>query len=280
LGSALPVPWIRVQQPSRRGFNIISASKMPRLEDKATLSFGRYLQAIRLEKAISLEVVSKETRIRKDILVMIEEENHDQLPDSVFVKGFIRAYAKAIDADGDEAIHRYNSRLQVFQKIQQSESDLRKSSTKFWPRLMLSIGTLMCLIFLSVFGVSIFLESPPTDKAEQPQTSKQEIKPDKSEALPSPLPSPEIIEEQNKEKKNERNFLLKIVANEKTWMKVIIDDKERKEYSLEAGDNLSLEADSGYNLLIGNAGGVELLLNDSPISLQGKSGQVVNIQIP
>ena len=253
---------------------------MPRLEDKTTLSFGRYLQAIRLEKAISLEMVSKETRIRKDILVMIEEENHDQLPDSVFVKGFLRAYAKAIDADGDEAVRRYNSRLQVIQKIQKSESDLRKSSTKFWPRLILSIVTLMCLIFLSVFGVSIFLKTPATDKEQPLQTSKQEITPEKSEALPSPPPSPEIIEEAKKETKVEKNLLLKIVANEKTWMKVIIDDKERKEYSLEAGDNLSLEADSGYNLLIGNAGGVELLLNDNPVSLQGKSGQVVNVQIP
>ena len=225
-------------------------------------------------------MVSKETRIRKDILVLIEEENHTQLPDPVFVKGFIRAYAKAIGADGDEAVHRYNSRLQVITKIQKSESDLRKSSTKFWPRLILSIGTLMCLIFLSVFGVSIFLKSPSTGEEEQTQASKQEINAEISEALPSPPPSPEIIEEPKNEIEIRKKFLLKIVANEKTWMKVIIDDKERKEYSLEAGDNLSLEADSGYNLLIGNAGGVELLLNDSPISLQGKSGQVVNVQLP
>ena len=90
---------------------------MPSFEDKVTLSFGRYLQAIRLEKAISLEVVSKETRIRKDMLALIEEENHNKLPDEVFVKGFIRAYAEAIGADGDEAVRRYNSRLQVVQKI-------------------------------------------------------------------------------------------------------------------------------------------------------------------
>jgi cytoskeletal protein RodZ len=77
---------------------------MPSFEEKVTLSFGRYLQAIRLEKAISLEVVSKETRIRKDMLALIEEENHNKLPNEVFVKGFIRAYAEAIGADGSEAV--------------------------------------------------------------------------------------------------------------------------------------------------------------------------------
>jgi cytoskeletal protein RodZ len=253
---------------------------MPSIEDKVTLSFGRYLQAIRLEKAISLEMVSKETRIRKDLLALIEEENHKKLPDEVFVKGFIRAYAEAIGADGDEAIGRYNSRLQVIQKIQKSENDLKKTTIKFWPRLILSIGTLMCLIFLSVFGVSIFLKSPSTGGQEQPQKTQQEIKPDSAEIAPGPQIPPVSIGEQKQGKKIEKKFLLKIRANEKTWMKVIIDDNEQREYSLEAGDNITFEANTGYNLLIGNAGGVELLLNDSPISLQGKSGQVVNVQIP
>ena len=252
---------------------------MNNFEDKASLSFGRYLQAIRLDKAISLHVVSKETRIRQEMLALIEEENHTQLPNEVFVKGFIRAYAKAIGADGDEAIRRYNSRVQVIQKIQKSEYNLKKSTMKFWPRLILSIGTLMCLILLSVFGVSIFLKTPSTGGQEQPQ-EKQEIKTNTAEVVPSSQPSPVISGVQKEETKTGKNFLLKIMANEKTWMKVIIDDKEQREYSLEAGANLALEADSGYNLLIGNAGGVELLLNDNPISLQGKSGQVVNVQIP
>jgi cytoskeletal protein RodZ len=225
---------------------------MTSFEDKNTLSFGRYLQAIRLEKAISLEMVSKETRIRKDMLALIEEENHNKLPDGVFVKGFIRAYAKAIGADGDEAIGRYNSRLQVIQKIQKSENDLQKSTIKFWPRLILSIGTLMCLIFLSVFGASIFLKSPSTGGQEQLQKKQQEIKPNTAEVFPSSQPSPVSIEEQKEEKKIGKNFLLKIIAKEKTWLKVIIDDKEQSEYSLEAGDKVALEADTGYNLLIGS----------------------------
>ena len=183
---------------------------MPSFEEKVTLSFGRYLQAIRLEKAISLEMVSKETRIRKDTLALIEEENHNKLPNEVFVKGFIRAYAEAIGADGDEAIRRYNSRLQFNQKIQNSENDLKKSTIKFWPRLILSIGALMCLIFLSVLGVSIFLKSPSSGRQEQLQKKQMEIKPNTAEVVQSSQPSPVSIEEQKEEKKIGKNFLLKI----------------------------------------------------------------------
>jgi hypothetical protein len=49
---------------------------------------------------------------------------------------------------------------------------------------------------------------------------------------------------------------------------------------LKQGDRLELEASAGINLLVGNATGVQLILNDKPIKVPGKSGQVVNIQIP
>ena len=99
--------------------------------EKTSLSFGRYLQSIRIEKGISLEDVSKETRIRREALLYIEAEDHEKLPDIVFVKGFLRAYAKAIGADGDEAVRRYISRLEVMQRITTSDLDLEPVRRRF-----------------------------------------------------------------------------------------------------------------------------------------------------
>ena len=64
--------------------------------DEDSLAFGRYLQTIRLEKKISLEKVSEETRIGLGNLMLIEQEDYEHLPAEVFVKGFLRAYAAAI----------------------------------------------------------------------------------------------------------------------------------------------------------------------------------------
>ena len=58
---------------------------MPSVKD--SLSFGQYLQALRLDKKISLKKVSAETRIGLSMLKLIEKEHHDKLPDEVFVKG-------------------------------------------------------------------------------------------------------------------------------------------------------------------------------------------------
>ena len=123
------------------------------IPDKNSLSFGRYLQSIRLEKGIDLATVSRSTRIGMNNLLSIEEEDHDRLPAEVFVKGFLRAYSKVIGADGDEAVQRYLSSLHLFREAARLEADLTRLSSKFWSRLLLSLGILLCIIALSIYLV-------------------------------------------------------------------------------------------------------------------------------
>jgi len=73
---------------------------------------------------------------------------------------------------------------------------------------------------------------------------------------------------------------LQITAQEDTWVKVIVDEKESTEYDLSSGENIQLEAKTGYNLLIGNAAGVKITLNEKPVAIPGESGQVVTIHLP
>lgn len=239
------------------------------------LSFGRYLKNIRLERGISLKEISNETRIGTENLLLIEKEDHDRLPADVFVKGFIRAYAKAVGADSDKAVQLYLSSCHFFQETANFEADLIMSGTKFWARLLLSLGALLCIVTLSVLMTSVSQDRPPIVDSTQPETATENMHtvttaaPPKKETLlrHPPAAAPERL-------------LLEILTVEKTWMKVIIDDTSSKEYSLNPGDRLELESFSGFNLLIGNAAGVKLTLNKKPLNVPGKSGQVVSIKIP
>jgi cytoskeletal protein RodZ len=245
-------------------------------EEKRTHSFGRYLQAIRMEKGISLETVSEETKIRLETLIQIEEEDYDRLPGEVFVKGFLRAYARAIGADGDEAVRRYESRLGLRKKISSSDADLKRYGKKYWTRLILAIAGLACIIAAALWILAYTREpsAPPAVPAQE------EIEPVKEEQLPpAPVetnrPAAPAVREDRPEK-----HLLRIETVEETWLKIIIDDQEPAEYRLFPGDQIDLKASKGYNILIGNAGGVRLYMNDTPVEITGESGQVVNIQLP
>ena len=73
---------------------------------------------------------------------------------------------------------------------------------------------------------------------------------------------------------------LAISAHEETWMKVNIDNQPPREYHLKPGTDLELEAVTNFTLLVGNAGGVTLVLDDLQLPPLGRSGQVVTVRLP
>lgn len=69
--------------------------------------FGDKFRTTREKKGILLDDVSNVTKISARMLQAIEQENFDQLPGGVFNKGFIRAYAKHLGLNDEEAVTDY-----------------------------------------------------------------------------------------------------------------------------------------------------------------------------
>lgn len=247
-------------------------------DNQTSLSFGRYLKAIRLEKGIDLKSVSDETRIGIDILLQLEEESHDQLPAEVFVKGFLRAYAKAVGADGDEAVRRYTSVRAIFKKAEDDVVEMDKRGRFFWPRFVFISGILACIIAASVFLLSYYSDSAHReDLSSKVRVEKHKLKTSPENLRKTKLKTPA---EPPVSAAIPQKLLLNIKAVENTWMKIIADGQSPKEYSLKPGDIFKMEASKSFNLLVGNAAGIQLTLNGKPMKVSGKSGDVVNIQIP
>ena len=241
---------------------------------KNLFSFGRYLQSIRLEKKISLEKISEETRIAISNLQLIEKEDLEALPAEVFVKGFLRAFARAVGGDADEAVRLYQARLNMENELADAGSFSGRSSLKPWLDLVLAVAALLCLAALSLYGVSYFQKTG--HRSETADTHAVSV--NKKAALPKE--NTVSITQKDSTTKPPQKWVLQIKAIENTWVKLIIDNKDAKEYNLSSGEHLEVEALAGYNLMIGNAGGVELKLNGEPVPISGKDGEVVSIQLP
>lgn len=74
-------------------------------------AFGEKLRRQREQRGITLEAISNTTKISTRMLRALEEENFEQLPGGVFNKGFIRAYARQVGLDEEEAITDYLAAL-------------------------------------------------------------------------------------------------------------------------------------------------------------------------
>ena len=69
--------------------------------------FGDKFRKARESKELSLDDVSSVTKINARMLQAIEEEHFDRLPGGVFNKGFIRAYAKHLGLNPEDAVSDY-----------------------------------------------------------------------------------------------------------------------------------------------------------------------------
>ncbi len=61
---------------------------------------GAYLRQIRQEKSVRIEQITAQTLIRQAFLEALEEGRYEDLPEPIFVQGFIRRYGDALGLDG------------------------------------------------------------------------------------------------------------------------------------------------------------------------------------
>jgi cytoskeletal protein RodZ len=69
--------------------------------------FGEKFRKERERRGLTLDDVSSVTKINSRMLKAIETEHFDQLPGGVFNKGFVRAYAKHLGLNDEEAVTEY-----------------------------------------------------------------------------------------------------------------------------------------------------------------------------
>src|SRR4051794_20560842 len=118
-------------------------------------SIGRYLKRTREGKAMSVEEVSRATRIPVASIERIEADHFDDLPGEVFVRGFLKAYARAVALSVDEVLARYTAsrRVSFVTPMPLSSAPARRSQGK---RFGVAIAFVLLLILFTL-ALSIVL---------------------------------------------------------------------------------------------------------------------------
>jgi cytoskeletal protein RodZ len=74
---------------------------------------GQYLREQRESRRMSVEEVSRATRVPVQSVERIEADRFDELPGEVFVRGFLKSYARALGVPADEVMARYTASRRV-----------------------------------------------------------------------------------------------------------------------------------------------------------------------
>jgi len=109
-------------------------------------SLGEKLRQAREERGISISEVAEQTRISSLYLKSIEDDNYKPLPGGIFNKGFVKAYAKYVGIDEQEALQDY-ARL-----VAENEERYEDAQPKYRPEVLTDDHSASSLVPTIVFA--------------------------------------------------------------------------------------------------------------------------------
>jgi cytoskeleton protein RodZ len=283
-------------------------------ETQEEVSLGRLLKRTREDRQIELDEAFRVTRIRRHTLEALENERWDELPSQVFVKGFLKTYAEFLGLSKETVLELYER----ISPPEGDKSELLKQvrpRRKRWPLTvilsLLALVLIASIVYLKRADVSLVDKAFQDLRTQAPigedkETAVREergdrVEPDEEEALSKSvreregereaLAKPESVEEtdlteiapvdqQEAEKPPSPRFLLTANVRSRTWIAIFVDDQPVKEYLFQPGETITWTAQKGFDILVGNAGGIDFSLNGKEIGTLGAEGKVVRVKLP
>lgn len=270
---------------------------------------GENLKREREQRGVTLQKMHEATKVQRKHLEALEADDYSSLPHPAFVRGFIKSYCKALGLDETDALLRYEMYLRENAPPPggKDSAAAREGGTRQEPvnrlRVRLPNKGARNIIALVAAGVAIMVvfylfsgrrekdSAPPEqDEAAGVKTEGQNI----AEPLEAPVAPPpaakdsaaingkEPVQEAVKPPSDagDKAHALTVRASERTWIRIRIDNGEPFDVMLQKGESIVWKAGRGISVLVGNAGGVEMVFDGRKLPSMGKSGAVVSLVLP
>ncbi len=241
------------------------------------MSLGERFRAAREQRGLTLSDVAEQVRIRSVYLAAIEEDNWKAIGAPVYIRGFLRTYARFLGLDPEEAVSQFNagegtSPGPVAAPSKASSFDMRPQGGSLAPLIWVA-----GIIALALIGFVIYLAVTPPRTTQQlaATAGAQPTAPSLASGTatqmpmspgaagsraPSPSPLPQT-----------RTLAIHLTAP--SWLRVTVDGNVSIEGTFPAGTTKSFH---GKNALVrvGNAGGVEITVDGKAVGKLGGTGDV------
>jgi cytoskeleton protein RodZ len=256
-------------------------------------SFGARLKREREKKGVTLDDISLTTKIGTRLLRALEDEHFDQLPGGIFNKGFVRAYARHLGLDEDQAIADYlaasgDAPPAKTVEPQIAEALETRSQERANPVAQIPWGVLAVALLVVAFGFAIwgFYSSEKQREAREAAApaSHETAVPTAVAATSTPAketstgaaaaPGSSEAPRASSSAVLPGEFVVLIKAHDDSWLSVTADGQHIIEETLVADSEKSVHAKKSIEIRAGNVGGVDFWFNGKKLPSQGDQGEV------
>ena len=226
---------------------------------------GKVLQQARKKKRYSIDKVHKTTKIKKEYIEGLENDNVSVFPAELYYKNFLKTYAQFLSLDPVEMINLYEQ-----SKLEQQDDLFKQSNNnpenKFFEFFKTNKQTFIYIGYglIGIILICLIILIIPAKKATvTEETAKQELT-KKEQKVVSSVPQ-----------QTEQKLYIKAIAD--TWIKIVGDDKKIFEDILGKDKIFETTTKNEFTIKIGNIDGVEVYFNDKRVDIsKGSSNAKVN----
>lgn len=238
---------------------------------------GAYLGQVRQEKSIRVEEIAAKTLIRQSFLEALEEGRFEDLPEPIYVQGFIRRYGDILGLDGTSLARSFAINFFLFD----SENDSSNVDKK--PNLYIPLAVPYILLLAAAsFGLFYILNPRrPIQGVSQKQNSsivaKQKTAPIPKVAKPTVRSTPTSISSSSPNADTNSTVEVTLELQDKSWLQVKEDGKTTFEGNLEKGERKTWTAKKQLTIRSGNAGAVLVTANKKEPKILGNIGTIKEV---
>jgi cytoskeletal protein RodZ len=249
-------------------------------------ALGDEFRSAREARGLTLSDVAEQLHIRSVYLNAIETEDWKAIGAPVYIRGFIRTYARFLGLDGESAIGRYNETVPA-ERPSSAATVLTADDDGSGPSLWAVLAIVVAIGLVGFVGFEwwsyaqgggakepVVTASPalPTSVASTPPSSAAPTAQPVSatSAQPAPAAAGSAVGAEN----GPTPHRITIRLTQRSWLHVAIDGAAQLEGIYPAG-TLRTFTGNAADVRAGNAGGVAVSVDGRPPVLLGKDGDVV-----
>ncbi|AHE67108.1 helix-turn-helix domain-containing protein [Legionella oakridgensis] len=123
---------------------------MDEIEESMQEKPGAQLAAVRQAKGYSTDYVAGKLHLRVRLIELLEADEYHSMPEPVFIKGYLRAYAKLLDVSPEPLLEAFNGLYSGERKLERALWQSRRETNKAehairWLTALFAIGALIAV---------------------------------------------------------------------------------------------------------------------------------------
>jgi len=131
---------------------------------------GERLREIREKSGISIEEIANSIKVNKQYLIQIEEDNYDNMPSEVYVRGFLKSYSDFLGIKYENVLAIYQKERGIEKNLKNSKKPKTKKRKFNFPTIVISPRAIFGILFiLSVLGIMFYFYREANKLSETPR---------------------------------------------------------------------------------------------------------------